>query len=362
VPTLTTSPTSANDNASWLDYLRTWAESASDTLITVGAISLGAFILWMIGRLIIRGIVRGISEGMDWTEDRARGVLTKVKLSRVEEESIQDQLRDERRVARAHTIGQVLRAGLNVVILAIWVLTVLSETGISVAPILASAGIVGVALGFGAQTVVRDLLAGLFILLEDQYGVGDVVDTGEATGLVEEVGLRTTRLRSLDGTVWFVPNGEIRRVGNMSQLYSRVFIEVRFAFDTDIDAARDAMLDAARMTRDNEDLKGAIIGEPEVAGVESMDYQSVMLRLLMQVKPLTQWTLMRAIRQNMRDLFLERDIHLAAPEGSLIQSGKDLEPNKAVLAKKRTPPARPAPQARTTATKAAPAKPAPKKR
>jgi small-conductance mechanosensitive channel len=354
--------TTDDDGSTWLDQLRDWAESVSDTLITVGIISLGAFVLWVIGRLVIRGIVRGISSGIDWTEDQARGVLTKVRLSQVEQQSIQDQLADERRVARAHTIGQVLRAGLNLVILVIWVLTILSELGVSVAPILASAGIVGVALGFGAQTLVRDVLAGLFILLEDQYGVGDVVDVGEASGLVEEVGLRVTRLRSLDGTVWFVPNGEIRRVGNMSQLYSRVFIEVRFAYDTDIDAAREAMLEAAHMTREVKDLSSAIIGQPEVAGVESMDYQSVMLRLIMQVKPLTQWTLMRAIRQNMRDLFLERGIQLAAPEGSLIQTRKERKPQRPAAKTTPAPASRSAAKTRATTTKAPATKPAPKQR
>ena len=231
-------------------------------------------------------------------------------------------------MTRANTIGLVLRAALDVAVIVLTILMILSEAGISVAPVLASAGIVGVALGFGAQSLVKDLLAGIFMLLEDQYGVGDVVDVGEAIGLVEEVGLRATRLRGLDGTVWFVPNGEIRRVGNMSQLYSRVFIEVRFAYDEDVDAARQAMLDAARMASDNENLADAILGEPEVAGVESMDYQSVMLRLMMQIKPLTQWAVMREIRVNMRDLFLERGIRLAAPEGSLIQHDAEVEPKR----------------------------------
>lgn len=335
----------AND---WWDTVTTWAGDASGTLIRIGVIVVGACILWLIGRLIIRGIVRGISEGMDWTEDQARGVLQRVKLSQAEEQSLQDQLKDERRVSRAHTIGQVLRAALNVVIIAITVLMILSEVGVSVAPILASAGIVGVALGFGAQTLVRDLLSGLFMLIEDQFGVGDVVDVGEAVGLVEEVGLRTTVLRSLDGTAWFVPNGEIRRVGNQSQLYSRVFIEVRFSYDTDIEQARQAMLDAAELAQENPEISAAIIGEPEVAGVESMDYQSVMLRLLMQVKPLTQWTVMREIRLNMRDLFLERGIRLAAPEGSLIQSGTEVEPTKP--APKKSTPARKAATARKPAT------------
>ena len=312
----------------WYYVIWGWVVDASGTLLTMGFIVLGALILWLIGRLIIRGIVHGISEGVGIVEDQTKDVLTRVRLSEYSEETLDDQLEDDRRVTRANTIGLVLRAALDVAVIVLTILMILSEAGISVAPVLASAGIVGVALGFGAQSLVKDLLAGIFMLLEDQYGVGDVVDVGEAIGLVEEVGLRATRLRGLDGTVWFVPNGEIRRVGNMSQLYSRVFIEVRFAYDEDVDAARQAMLDAARMASDNENLADAILGEPEVAGVESMDYQSVMLRLMMQVKPLTQWAVMREIRVNMRDLFLERGIRLAAPEGSLIQHDAEVEPKR----------------------------------
>lgn len=320
----------------WYHVLWGWVVDASDTLLTIGFIVVGAMIAYGIGRLIIRGIVHGISEGVDWTENQAKDVLTRVRLSEYQEETIDDKLADDRRVTRANTIGMVLRAALNVVVIVVTVLMVLAEANVDVTPVLASAGIVGVALGFGAQSLVKDLLAGIFMLVEDQYGVGDVVDVGEANGLVEEVGLRSTRLRGLDGTVWFVPNGEIRRVGNMSQLYSRVLLEVRFAYDEDIPAARQAMLDAASLARDNEEIADAILGEPEVAGVESMDYQSVMLRLMMQVRPLTQWEVMRAIRQNMRDLFLERGIRLAAPEGSLIQHDSELDTQRSTRSRPKS--------------------------
>ncbi|MEX0913508.1 MAG: mechanosensitive ion channel family protein [Demequina sp.] len=322
----------------WYHVIWGWVVDASGTLLTMGFILIGALIVWLIGRLIIRGIVHGISEGVDIVEDQTKDVLTRVRLSEYSEETIDDQLADDRRVTRANTIGLVLRAALNVAVIVLTVLMILDEAGISVAPVLASAGIVGVALGFGAQSLVKDLLAGIFMLLEDQYGVGDVVDVGEAIGLVEEVGLRSTRLRGLDGTVWFVPNGEIRRVGNMSQLYSRALIEVRFAYDVDVAAARQAILDAIDLAREDEDINDSIIGEPEVAGVENMDYQSVMLRLIVQVKPLTQWAVMRGIRVNMRDLFLERGIRLAAPEGSLIQHDTEVEPKRTPRTDPKAPP------------------------
>ncbi|HZP29083.1 MAG TPA: mechanosensitive ion channel domain-containing protein [Acidimicrobiia bacterium] len=122
-----------------------------------------------------------------------------------------------RRAQRAETISSVLRNVTAVVIWTIALLIVLGELGVDLAPLIAGAGIVGVALGFGAQTIVRDYLAGLFVVLEDQYGVGDVIDAGAATGTVEWVSLRLTRLRDAEGVIWHVPNGEIKRVGNRSQ-------------------------------------------------------------------------------------------------------------------------------------------------
>lgn len=312
------------DSQAWWEIVSSWFNQSLSPMATVGIILVGSFIVWAIGQLIIRGIVRGISDGLDWTENQARDVLVKVKLSSAEEQSVTHQLADARRSKRAATIGMVLKAGLNVVVFAVTLLMVLSELGVSVTPILASAGVAGVALGFGAQSLVKDILNGIFMLLEDQFGVGDVVNLGEASGAVEEIGLRTTKVRSLDGTVWFVPNGEIRRVGNMTQLWSRVFIEVRFAYDADIEAARQAMLDAAAMAAEDPDVAAALVGEPEVAGVELLEYNAVMLRLIIKVRPLTQWAAMRVIRRHMRDLFVERGIRLAAPEGSLIQSQGDL--------------------------------------
>jgi len=175
-----------------------------------------------------------------------------------------------------------------------------------------------VALGFGAQSLVKDLLAGMFMLIEDQYGVGDIVDLGDATGTVEEVGLRSTRLRSLDGTVWYVPNGEILRVGNMTQLWSRALIEVRLDYETDLDLARAAMFDALAAARKADPaVDAAILSDPEVPGIEDFDYYAVVVRLMVNVNPTTQWTVMRAVRSQMRIIFAERGIRLAMPGEAL---------------------------------------------
>ena len=151
---------------------------------------------------------------------------------------------DPRRVNRADSISIVLT---STTIVAIWViaaLTVFGIVGIELGPLLAGAGIAGVALGFGAQSLVKDCIAGLFMLIEDQYGIGDVVDLGEAVGVVEEVSLRTTVVRSVDGTVWHVPNGVVQRVGNRSQLWSVAVIDVDVAYDTDLERARTLLHEA----------------------------------------------------------------------------------------------------------------------
>jgi small conductance mechanosensitive channel len=144
-------------------------------------------------------------------------------------------LRAEQRI---EALASVLRSLTTFVIYAVAAFMILGELGVNLGPLLAGAGIIGVALGFGSQSLVKDFLSGVFILIEDQFGVGDIVNLdGETSGTVEAVSLRTTRLRSVDGTVWHVPNGEIRRVGNQSQHWSRALIDIEVAYDTDLDHA-----------------------------------------------------------------------------------------------------------------------------
>mgnify|MGYP000677442362 FL=1 len=150
---------------------------------------------------------------------------------------------DPRRDARLQSISLVVGSTASVIIWSIAIIMALGEVGVDLAPLIAGAGIAGVALGFGAQSLVKDCIAGLFMLLEDQYGVGDVVDLDEATGVVEKISLRTTVLRGVDGTVWHVPNGEVSRVGNKSQLWSVALIDVNVAYDCDLAAARRVILE-----------------------------------------------------------------------------------------------------------------------
>ncbi|MBW0113090.1 mechanosensitive ion channel, partial [Pseudonocardia sp. KRD-182] len=200
-----------------------------------------------------------------------------------------------RRAQRARTIGSVLRSTISVIVLTIAAIMVLSEFGVNLGPILASAGIVGVAVGFGAQNLVRDFLSGMFMLMEDQYGVGDIVDLGEASGTVEAVGLRITTLRDINGTVWYVRNGEILRVGNKSQGYAVAVVDIPVAHSADI-ADATALIGTVASERVTLDDVSAHVLEPvEVLGVDRVGPEGVTLRLTVKVAPGKQWLVQRAL-------------------------------------------------------------------
>jgi moderate conductance mechanosensitive channel len=205
-----------------------------------------------------------------------------------------------RAVQRAETIGAVLRSIAKVVIGTIAVLTVLGELGVNLGPLIAGAGIAGVALGFGAQSLVKDFLSGIFMLVEDQLGVGDIVDVGEASGLVEGVSLRTTRLRDVEGTVWHVPNGEIRRVGNKSQQWSRALLDVQVAFETDVAEATRVIKAAADEVWHSEDVVPSVLEEPEVWGVEGFGPTGIAIRLVVKTRPADQWKVLRELRSRIK--------------------------------------------------------------
>jgi small conductance mechanosensitive channel len=201
-----------------------------------------------------------------------------------------------RTAARAATLGAVLRSLSGFVVWAIAGITVLGELGINLGPLVASAGIAGLAIGFGAQSLVKDFLAGMFILIEDQYGVGDIIDAGEATGTVEAVSLRTTRLRDVNGTMWHIPNGQIARVGNMSQQWARALLDVTVAYGADLDLAQATMKQVADDLWRDGAWAGRILEEPEVWGVEAMGPAGVTIRLVLKTKPAAQFTVLRELR------------------------------------------------------------------
>ena len=281
---------------------------------TIGITIIVVFVAWLIVRWGIIWLTRGIERGAELSDRQVRKLTKYGKTPPPPDYEKDRRLEQDRRRKRAHTIRTVLISATTVMAFCTAFIIILSELGVPIAALIASAGVLSVALGFGAQSLVKDLIAGVFMLIEDQYGVGDIIDVGEAIGTVEEVGLRSVRLRALDGTVWYVPNGQIIRVGNMTRTWSRVLIEVRFHYDTDVDAARQALLDAVTEARKDPDIAAAIIGDPSVPGIEAMSYNSVTLRLAMQVNPATQWTVQREIRRHLRRILVERGIEISPPE------------------------------------------------
>jgi moderate conductance mechanosensitive channel len=209
-------------------------------------------------------------------------------------DTTESSLRAEQRI---EALAGILRSVISFVIGAVATFMVMGEVGINLAPLIAGAGIVGIALGFGSQSLVKDFLAGLFILIEDQFGVGDIVDLGDATGTVEAVSLRTTRLRGIDGTVWHVPNGEIRRVGNKSQHWARAVLDLEVAYESDLDHARSVIQRAADAVADED---RAILEEPSIWGVEELGANGISLRLVVKTRPSEQWRVSRLLRERIK--------------------------------------------------------------
>lgn len=200
-----------------------------------------------------------------------------------------------RHAARAATMGSLLRSVTNIVITVLAVLTTLAILGIPLTPLLASAGVGGVALGIGAQSLVRDYLSGIFMIVEDQYGVGDLVDLGEAIGTVEDVGLRVTRLRDSTGQVWYIRNGEIARVGNQTQGWSTATVDVPVDPAEDPATVIDLLKGVAQMVHDEPRWSKVLLEVPRVVGVQSVEAGRMTIRIVAKTQTDTQSGVQRAL-------------------------------------------------------------------
>lgn len=222
--------------------------------------------------------------------------------------------RTERARQRAKTLGVLFKSIASAVIGVVTFMMLLGEFDINLGPLIAGAGIVGVAIGFGAQSLVRDLLSGIFMLIEDQYGVGDVIDAGDAIGTVESVGLRTTRIRDVRGTLWHVPNGEIRRVGNMSQVWARAILDIDVAYDTDLDLAMETIKTVADALWDEQLEEATIVEEPVISGVQNFGADAVTIRLAVRTEPSEQWSTGRVLRKRIKEAFDDAGIEIPFPQ------------------------------------------------
>ena len=209
----------------------------------------------------------------------------------------------ERRQQRALAVGSLLKSVTSFLIFGTAVILILAELGINVAPLLASAGIAGVALAFGAQNLIKDFLAGIFMTLEDQYGVGDAVDLGSASGTVTTVGLRTTTIRAGDGTIWYVRNGEVMRVGNSSQGEAVVAIDLPLPYDADTARAGEIALAQTRMVSASAEFADLIDEEPQLLGIVDIEPGIVTIRLTATVRSGDQDAYLQAVRAAIKTAF-----------------------------------------------------------
>ncbi len=214
---------------------------------------------------------------------------------------------------RLETLGRVFRYVANVLITAVAGMLVFTELGISIAPILATAGVLGLAIGFGAQSLVKDYFSGLFLLLEDQIRHGDVIEAGGKAGLVEEVTLRYVRLRSYDGNVHYVPNGQIDTVTNMTRDYSFSVIDIGVAYRENVEEVFSVIREVAAEIRADKQFREVVLEDVDIAGVDNWSDSAVTIRLRIKVAPIHQWTVRREFLRRLKYAFDARDIEIPFP-------------------------------------------------
>ena len=217
-------------------------------------------------------------------------------------------------LSRVETLTRVFRNAAAIVIVVVAGMLVLGEIGISIAPILATAGVAGIAIGFGAQSLIKDYFNGMFLLLDDQLRVGDVVEVGGKGGLVEEVTLRYVRLRDMDGHVHFVPNGEIKLVTNRTRDYATPVVDVPIAYRENLDAVLDILREIAAELRADPAWRARIVDDLEVIGVDRFQDSGVILRVRFKVvPPIQQWNVKREYMKRLKHAFDARDIEMPLP-------------------------------------------------
>lgn len=271
----------------FLDLLTKWALTSG---IRIAVILVGAFIALRIFRFLIRKSKR------KFTERESLGVEGH---------------------KRAETLSRILENTMRVVVLIAALLMVLKEIGIDIGPLLAGAGIVGLAVGFGAQSLVKDVISGFFILMENQMNVGDVVRVAGEAGLVEAIRLRTTILRDLEGKVHVIPNGEISVLTNFTKEWSRALLDIGVAYKENVDHVIDVLKEVAEEMRGDGEFGSMILEPLEVLGLDSFGDSSVNIKVMFKTQPLKQWSVAREFRRRIKKTFDERGIEIPFPHVTL---------------------------------------------
>ena len=290
------------------EFLADVAEWLVDRPLRIALILLVAWVLTRLARRMIRRTARGLV-----TSSRS-GRLERVAQNAVVGSAVPDAARTH---ARAEAVQNVLGSVVGTVIWGIAVLVALGELDINLGPLIAGAGVIGVALGFGAQTLVRDFLAGLFIVIEDQFGVGDVIDLQDVTGTVEEVSLRSTKVRDVGGVLWTVSNGEIVKAGNATKGWSRSKIDVDVAYGSDLRRAMELVLTTAEAMREDPHWSIDILEPPEMWGVEHLAADGVTIRLVMKVRPGRQYVVTRELQLRIKEALEADGIEIPFPQRTL---------------------------------------------
>ncbi len=223
---------------------------------------------------------------------------------------------------RANTLGNILRHALLLVISFIAILMILGELGIQLGPLLATAGIGALAIGFGAQSLVKDVISGFFIILENQYRIGDVIEVAGVSGLVESVSLRRTVLRDLEGKVHTIPNGEIKIVSNLSKEWARSVLDVGISYREDVDQVIELLEQIGKEFGAEEPWKSAILEPLQVFGVERFGESELVIRVVVKTVPLKQWEVGRELRKRIKIRFDEKGIEIPFPHRVMISGDK----------------------------------------
>jgi small conductance mechanosensitive channel len=266
---------------------------------------IGLIVAGLVGRILISLTIKRVVNQVVTGVKKAHNVDDTRELTSSPVEAL-------RAVQRTRTLGSVFNNTANWVIASVVIILVLAELGFSVTALVASAGIIGAALGFGAQSIVKDVLNGLFMVFEDQLGVGDVVDLGIASGVVERVGIRVTEIRDVSGTLWFVRNGEIVRVGNQTQDWSRVIMDLPVPYSSNIDEIQNLLLETAQAFAKSPDWRRKVIEEPEVWGIQALTAEAITLRLVVKVRGGEQWAAERALYRVLKEALDKREVDIPA--------------------------------------------------
>lgn len=277
------------------------------TIIIVAVIVLRWILIRVVRRLVNR-VVKDIKVH--------RGVLDTQALSSSPVSAM-------RAVQRTRTLGSVMKNFITWALIILGFILVLDTLGFSVTALVASAGVIGAALAFGAQHVIKDALNGMFMVLEDQLGVGDLVDLGEATGIVEEVGIRITKIRDVNGTLWSIRNGEVIRVGNMSHGWARIVLDIEIPYDSDLDQIQSLLLEASNEISGDPDWREKVLEEAEIWGLEAVTAEAMILRLVMKVQTSAKYPLARELRARVKQKLDGHGIKLPALNSVVLRGASE---------------------------------------